>query len=257
MNFFTTPVFELLIYYFFITTSYVAYKKHGKGVLFLFGLIIAIALSIEIPAIGNHGYDYLGFIVYIAHYPIALPLGWCVFFYWAHTFSESIIEWDGSLRRALMLAVVTGILTGSMSLFLEPGGQSLGWWLYHGLGASGLGWFNVPLEINATYFLWGTFDATVFRLTMYKKWISRNELDPPILQYYPAFCSLFFFGLMLIAVGFTPNKELDILFPNVLIWAVIYIFRFKESIPMSFQRTTYIEKIAINHAVEQVNKEIA
>jgi len=223
----------------------VAYKKHGRNVLLLFGFIIVVALSIEIPAISSHGYDYLGFIIYIAHYPIALPLGWCVFFYWAHTFSESIIEWNGSLHRALMLAVVTGVLTGSMSLFLEPGGQALGWWLYHGLGASGLGWFNVPLEINATYFLWGSFDATVFRLFMYKGWLSRNELSIPIVQYYPAFCSIFFFGLMLITVAFTPEKELVILFPNVLIWAVIYIFRYKDEVPLSFKRTESIEKITV------------
>lgn len=243
MSFFSTVVFELLIYFFFVTTSLLAYKKHGPTVLFLFGLIIAIALSIEIPAIKHHGYDYLHFLIYIFHYPIALPLGWCVFFYWAHTFSESIIEWDGSLRHALMLAVITGVLTGSMSLFLEPGGQALAWWIYYGPGKSGLMWFNVPLEINATYFLWGTFDATVFRLCMYKNWLKRNELTPPVLTYYPAFCSLFFFGLMLVAVSFTSYKEIVILFPNVLIWAIIYIFRFKEEIPISFHKINNIEKI--------------
>ena len=245
MSFFITALFELLIYFFIITTVYVANKKHGLTVLLLFGLIITIALSIEIPAIHNHGYDYLNFIVYIQHYPIALPLGWCVFFYWAHTFSESIIEWNGSLSRALMLAVVTGVLTGSMSLFLEPAGQTLGWWIYYGPGVSGLMWFGVPLEINATYFVWGTFDATVFRLTMYKKWLKRDELDPPIITYYPAFCSIFFFGLMLLAVSMTVNIELDILFPNVLIWAVIYIFRFKEQIPLSFKKDATLNSMIV------------
>lgn len=257
MNFFITPLFELLIYYFFVTTVYLAYKKHGKNVLLLFGFIIVVALSIEIPAISNHGYDYLNFIVYIAHYPIALPLGWCVFFYWAHTFSESIIQWNGTLRRALMLAIVTGTLTGSMSLFLEPGGQALGWWIYYGPGASGLLWFNVPLEINATYFLWGSFDATVFRLFMYKGWLNRSVLDPPVLQYYPAFCSLFFFSLMLIAVAFTPYKEIVVLFPDVLIWAVIFIFRFKEEIPLSFKKTANLEKMTVKKPKETISKEIA
>ena len=256
MIIFPTPLFEFFIYFFFVTTAYLAYKRHGINVLFLFGLIIVIALSIEIPAISNHGYDYLNFIVYIAHYPISLPLGWCVFFYWAHTFSESIIEWDGSLGRALMLAGITGILTGSMSLFLEPAGQALGWWHYYGLGASGLGWFNVPLEINATYFVWGAFDATVFRLTMFKGWLGRKDLDPPIFQYYPAFCSLFFFGFMLLAVSLTPEKELVALFPNVTMWAIIFIFRFKETIPMSFKTKNTLENLSTEKKVDISGKEI-
>ena len=132
-----------------------------------------------------------------------------------------------------------------MSLFLEPGGQALGWWIYYGPGASGLEWFKVPLEINATYFLWGTFDATVFRLTMYKGLLKREELNPPIVQYYPAFCSLFFFSLMLIAVSFTPDKELVVLFPNVLMWAIIYIFRYKEEIPLSFKKLESAEKLTV------------
>lgn len=257
MNFFVTPVFETLIYFFFTTTAYLAYKKHGKNVLFLFGMIIVIALSIEIPAISNHGYDYLNFIVYIMNYPISLPLGWCVFFYWAHTFSESIIEWDGSLRRALMLAGVTGILTGSMSLFLEPGGQALGWWLYHGPGVSGITWFNVPIEINATYFLWGAFDATVFRLTMYKGWLQRNDLNPPVLQYYPAFCSLFFFSAMIVAISITSEAVLVVLFPNVLMWAIIFIFRYKNEIPISFQRDFVYQTRTTQTSIPVSNSEIA
>lgn len=236
MTFFITPLFELFIYFFFITTVYLAYKKHGVNVLLLFGFIIAIALSIEIPAIGRGNYAYLNFMIYIANYPISLPLGWCVFFYWAHTFSESIIEWDGSLAHAIMLAGVTGILTGSMSLYLEPVGQALGWWAYYGAGASGIMWFGVPIEINLTYFVWGCFDATVFRLFMYKKWLHRNDLRPPILQHYPAFCSIVFFSTMFVAVIGTPEAVLFLLFPNVVMWAVIYLFRFKDQYPLSFQR---------------------
>jgi hypothetical protein len=234
-------LFELVIYFFFSTTAFLAFKKHGKNVLILFGMIIVIALSIEIPAISNNGYDYLNFIIYIANYPIALPLGWCVFFYWAHTFSEAIIEWDGSLLRALILAGITGILTGSMSLFLEPGGQALGWWLYHGPGASGLVWFDVPIEINLTYYVWGAFDAFVFRMFMYKEWLQRTDLSPPILQHYPAFCSLIFFGLMVITVIGVNQAELLLLFPNVTMWAIIYIFRYKGYYPLSF----HIPKVPI------------
>lgn len=223
MNFYTTAIFELSIYFFFITTSYLAFKKHGKIVLFLFGMIVTIALAIEIPAITSGGYDYLNFLVYIEGYPISLPLGWCVFFYWAHTFSESIVSWDGTLQKALILTAITGILTGSMSMFLEPGGQALGWWKYHSLGASGLGLLDVPAEIFATYFVWGAFDAFVFRMFMLKGWLSRNELGP-IYVYYPAICSLTFFSLMVInIVSILPI--LLFLFPNAVMWAVIYVFK--------------------------------
>ena len=236
MTFFITPIFELFIYVFFALTALLAYKKHGLNVLLLFGMIIVIALSIEIPAISRQNYEYLKFMIYLANYPICLPLGWCLFFYWAHTFSESILKWTGTLPNALSLALVTGLLTGTMSLFIEPVGQALGWWIYHGAGASGIMWYGVPIEINLTYFVWGCFDATVFRLFMYKGWLKRIDVSPPILQHFPAFSSILVFTAMFIAVIGTPEIILILFFPNVLVWGIIYIVRFKNQYPLSLQK---------------------
>ncbi|MHA2362544.1 MAG: hypothetical protein ACXAC7_01205, partial [Candidatus Hodarchaeales archaeon] len=106
MLFYPTIAFELTIWFLFITTTILAVHRHGKTVLFLFGMIITIALIIEVRATAGSGdYDYLNFLFYIIDYPIVLPFGWCVFFYWAHTFAEGLIDWDGTLAKALLLAM--------------------------------------------------------------------------------------------------------------------------------------------------------
>lgn len=227
MSFYPTILFELTIYFLFTTTAALAFKKHGRNVLLLFGMIVAIALAIETQAIQSGGYEYLGFALTIMSYPISLPLGWCVFFYWAHTFAESLVEWDQTPYHVVGLALLTGVLTGLMSLFLEPGGQAIGWWEYYGPGKSGVVFLGVPAEIHATYFAWGAFDGLIFRLFMYKGWLERKDIYPYYLAYYPALCAFTFFSLILLNI-IGPLPVLMFLVPNALLWPIIFFVRSRE-----------------------------
>ncbi|MFX1513372.1 MAG: hypothetical protein ACFFCQ_12365 [Promethearchaeota archaeon] len=229
MTLFPTILFEILVYILFIITSYVAKSRHGKNVFILFTIIIGIAFYIEIAAISRQGYDYLDFMIVFENYPFALPFGWVVFFYWAHTMAEGLITWkDDSWLRVILLAITTGVITGSMSLFLETGGQALGWWIYHTNGIWGVTLLDLPLEIFLTYLAWGAADGLIFRTAMWFGFIKRNKFKPSIIIFVPSLCCLGFFIIMAIATYFEDPELVLLWLFNVNLYPIVSIIRFYE-----------------------------
>ncbi|MFX0208760.1 MAG: hypothetical protein ACFFDT_22450 [Candidatus Hodarchaeota archaeon] len=120
-----------------------------------------------------------------------------------------------------------------MSLFLEPGGQALGWWIYYTDGIWGRSLLGVPLEIYVTYFIWGAADGFIFRISLWYGFIQRYDFNTPVFSFIPSSCSIIFFTVMAVAVYLETPELAFVWLCNVITFPVIstlrqYEYEFKE-----------------------------